>query len=236
MVNCSSTTTTSIFCIFFSIISSCCIIYHIIYSRNGPNNNCINGSNTNRRSNSIISFLVSETCRIPKSGSTTLAVEKKGSSTMAPSLCDTAGIKDTHTKQQSRWLSWNTGATNMTNTSRCNIDRLNHDELMERFGSMGVPALYSQPLVLKSTREWNEHFRSLTSYHNITKFFDDKFQVTLSSSNSFSSFRRTITLSQVPVFFFILMRQKLHQLILISFYTLPHLFFFFLYLSIVSVM
>jgi hypothetical protein len=200
MVNFSSTTTTtSIFCIFFSIISSCCI-YHIIYSSlNNPNSNCTNCSKTNRRCTK------KETSQIPNSSRTTLTDEKEGSSITAPSVCDTTGSKGTHTKQQSTWLSWTIGTTNKTSTNRCNIDRLNYEELMERFGSMGVPALFSQPLVLKLTTEWNEHFRSLTSYHNITKFFDDTFQVTLSSSNSFSSFRRTITLSQVsliPVFFF----------------------------------
>lgn len=183
---------TSFFGIFFSTINSCCIYYIIISLNNRSSSKCSNGINTSRQCNGVLSLVLSETFEIPNS--TTSTVEKTLSSSTA-SICDTEVIQDTNTKQQPRWLSWNTAA-NKTST-RCNITRLNYEELQERFGSMGIPALYPQPLVLESKREWNEQFRSLTSYHNITKFFDEEFLVTLSTSNSFSSFRRSTTLSQV---------------------------------------
>jgi hypothetical protein len=189
MPNCSST---SFFGIFFSTFTSCCLYYIIISRNNRSSSKCSNGMTTSRQCNGVLSSVVSEPFETPNS--TTSTVEKTISSSAA-TVCDTEVIHDTNTKPPPRWLSWNM-ASNTTST-RCNITRWTYEELTERFGSMGVPALYPQPLVLKSKREWNEQFRSLTSYHNITKFFDDEFLVTLYTSNSFSSFRRSTTLSQV---------------------------------------
>jgi hypothetical protein len=110
-----------------------------------------------------------------------------------PSSADvyTTSKRNSNTTDKSKW-NWNS-----SKNTNCNIERMNYEQLVNKFGPLGVPALYPRPIVLQSNKEWNELFRSLTSFQNITKFFDEGFLVTLSSSNSFSSFRRTVPLSQV---------------------------------------
>ena len=89
---------------------------------------------------------------------------------------------------------------------RCNIPKMNIQQLFQRHPH-GLPPLYHEPVILYYNAEQQQlqnqngcipvHFTYMSSYENITKStFTDDFQVTLSSSNSFSAHRRTITLDQ----------------------------------------
>ena len=86
---------------------------------------------------------------------------------------------------------------------RCNIKKMSFNELYSVFES-GLPPLYHEPVIL-----YNEHpnvedsshclaskFKEMMSFENITKTFSKDFEVTLSSSNSFSAHRRTTTLDE----------------------------------------
>lgn len=76
----------------------------------------------------------------------------------------------------------------------CSIQRMSLENVFENFGSGGIPAYYSDPLVIVSNGRKNEKIRRRTARENIVKAFSTGFNVTLSSSNSFSEHRRTISL------------------------------------------
>jgi hypothetical protein len=81
----------------------------------------------------------------------------------------------------------------------CNIVRMPFDELFDTFGPQGIPPLHSEPIVLvhhDGQPERNAAFAQLTLADRILDFFEPDFEVTLSSSNSFSEHRRTIPFSQ----------------------------------------
>jgi hypothetical protein len=77
----------------------------------------------------------------------------------------------------------------------CTVQRKTWDELYETFGPEGIPALYETPLVVLSPRETrNGKLLQLTHRDSLLANFPPAFNVTLSSSNSFSEHRRTIPL------------------------------------------
>lgn len=88
--------------------------------------------------------------------------------------------------------SWNPQDSNHP----CNIERLTFEEIYRRFGPRGVPRLYNNPLVLLHSTNRNELFRNLTRPDALIEFFPPNFQVALSSSNSLSERRRTISLTR----------------------------------------
>ncbi len=80
----------------------------------------------------------------------------------------------------------------------CTIERISTDEFERRFGPRGLPPMYPSPLVIvhdfgKFPR--NKVFRELTKMEKILNFFAPGFNVTLSSSNSFSEHRKTLPLA-----------------------------------------
>ena len=79
----------------------------------------------------------------------------------------------------------------------CTIQRMNVDEYRETFEETnGIPVMYPHPLVLRTGRERNDPLRQVTTEDKILSAFPPGFNVTLSSSNSFSQHRRTIPLAQ----------------------------------------
>ena len=101
---------------------------------------------------------------------------------------------------QRQWK-WNLDAKH-----KCNVKRISLSELSELF-KQGLPPLYHEPLLIFNDR--NDYdvpspfsgcifsvFAQKTSLSNIEKALPGGFNVTLSSSNSFSSHRRTIPLTQ----------------------------------------
>ena len=97
-------------------------------------------------------------------------------------------------------LKWNIDAKH-----RCNIKKVSYRDLLKKF-KYGLPPLHHEPIILHRTRDdYKENvfnrecdatiFSNMMSFENITKTFDEDFIVTLSSSNSFSAHRRTISLS-----------------------------------------
>ena len=86
---------------------------------------------------------------------------------------------------------------------RCNITRISRMELHRRFGISGLPKLYPYPLVIYDEYKDQENeprrntvFAAKTTFENLPSCFPPDFNVTLSSSNSFSAHRRTISLVQ----------------------------------------
>ena len=86
---------------------------------------------------------------------------------------------------------------------RCNITRISRTELHRRFGMSGLPKLYPYPLVIydeyndpENEPRRNTVFVEKTTFENLPSCFPPDFNVTLSSSNSFSAHRRTIPLVQ----------------------------------------
>ena len=80
--------------------------------------------------------------------------------------------------------------------TRCNIRRVTLEQLTTEFGARGLPPLYHEPIVIHNTGNRNHVFRDLSNSSKIVDSFPPAFEVTLSSSNSFSAHRRTIPLSQ----------------------------------------
>lgn len=90
----------------------------------------------------------------------------------------------------------------------CNIRRISNSELLRLYGEEGVPNLYPYPLVIypdgttnnnKKTNEANKAknlFANLTNLENLPSNFLPDFHVTLTGSDSLSSHRRTIPLTQ----------------------------------------
>jgi len=86
-------------------------------------------------------------------------------------------------------------ATNRTYP--CNIRRIAYTDLPTAFPPQGlVPSLYLQPIIITTEPLYNADFSARTTISNITQQFPNNFLVTLSSSNSYSSHRRTIPLNQ----------------------------------------
>ena len=96
-----------------------------------------------------------------------------------------------------------------TSTSHpCNIHRISQSELLKSFGPLGLPNLYPYPLVIYpddneqgsalSTQRThrNAAFADLTTFDNLPKQFSSDFNVTLTGSDSLSSHRRIIPLTQ----------------------------------------
>lgn len=81
-----------------------------------------------------------------------------------------------------------------TSDHPCTIEQFSAEQLVERFGSRGVPPLYPEPLVLR-LKDRNNAFRELVAEGSIRNNFPDDFVVTLSSSNSLSEHRRKASLS-----------------------------------------
>jgi len=83
----------------------------------------------------------------------------------------------------------------------CNIHRISHSELFHLFGEKGVPNLYPYPLVIYpdgdgSSDNAKEKFANLTTLESLPLNFPPNFHVTLTGSDSLSSHRRTIPLTQ----------------------------------------
>ena len=78
----------------------------------------------------------------------------------------------------------------------CTVKRMTMEEVYEQFGPEGVPAMYPDPLVVvaSSDNQNNRDLRQRTQEHRMVDNFPPGFEVTLSSSNSFSQHRRTIPL------------------------------------------
>jgi Cupin-like domain len=95
---------------------------------------------------------------------------------------------------------------------RCNIERYTWTEFQTKFHvyNGNLPLLYPYPLIIRNDdndddgnnntnniyQNRNEAFRRLVDRDTIVDFFPKNFNVTLSSSNSFSEHRRTISLVQ----------------------------------------
>ena len=81
----------------------------------------------------------------------------------------------------------------------CNIRRISHSDLLRLYGPLGVPNLYPHPLVIyfdDHATIRNPHFANMTTLNNLPLNFSPNFTVTLTGSDSLSSHRRTIPLSQ----------------------------------------
>lgn len=79
---------------------------------------------------------------------------------------------------------------------RCNLEQWTESQLYGQFGQHGLPPLYHSPIVILANASRNVVFRDMTSSARIVQALPERFQVTLSSSNSFSHHRRTIPLTQ----------------------------------------
>eukprot|EP00584_Thalassiosira_punctigera_P006367 CAMPEP_0172532316 /NCGR_PEP_ID=MMETSP1067-20121228/5416_1 /TAXON_ID=265564 ORGANISM="Thalassiosira punctigera, Strain Tpunct2005C2" /NCGR_SAMPLE_ID=MMETSP1067 /ASSEMBLY_ACC=CAM_ASM_000444 /LENGTH=386 /DNA_ID=CAMNT_0013316821 /DNA_START=72 /DNA_END=1232 /DNA_ORIENTATION=- len=83
----------------------------------------------------------------------------------------------------------------------CNIRRISHTELLRRYGEGGVPNLYPYPLVIYAddnggNDNGKSKFVNLTTLDNLPSNFPPNFHVTLTGSDSLSSHRRTVPLTQ----------------------------------------
>ncbi|KAL7540182.1 hypothetical protein ACHAXR_010589, partial [Thalassiosira sp. AJA248-18] len=85
----------------------------------------------------------------------------------------------------------------------CNIHRISHSELLRLYGDEGVPNLYPYPLVIypDNGNSGNKNgrkakFANLTTLGNLPSNFPADFHVTLTGSDSLSSHKRTIPLTQ----------------------------------------
>lgn len=83
----------------------------------------------------------------------------------------------------------------------CTIERMEFEEFEAKFGEDGgLPPLFSKPIVItaetRASKRRNQRIRDLTAKDDILQNFSTNFNVTLSSSNSFSEHRRTIPFAQ----------------------------------------
>ena len=77
----------------------------------------------------------------------------------------------------------------------CTVKRITMEEVYKVFGPQGVPVLYPDPLVIVAPpASHNFYLRQLTREDRMVHNFPPNFEVTLSSSNSFSQHRRTVPL------------------------------------------
>ena len=90
----------------------------------------------------------------------------------------------------------------------CTVERISHREFQRRFGPRGLPPLFPTPLVIVSDQDQdqnqdqtgdsqnstrrNQKFRELTRVDAFLNVFGPDFNITLSSSNSYSEHRRTV--------------------------------------------
>lgn len=81
---------------------------------------------------------------------------------------------------------------------RCNIEKISLSQLPLHFPPLGVlPPLYYKPIIIvDDTQQRNSKFQDITSKDGILEALTPSFPITLSSSNSFSDYRRTTTLEQ----------------------------------------
>jgi len=84
----------------------------------------------------------------------------------------------------------------------CNVRRLSRTELFRLYGTEGVPNLYPLPLVIYpdvedgGEEDRRRKFANLTARDHLPSNFPPEFPVTLTGSDSLSSHRRTIPLTQ----------------------------------------
>mmetsp|Transcript_36195 Transcript_36195/g.87365 ORF Transcript_36195/g.87365 Transcript_36195/m.87365 type:complete len:383 (+) Transcript_36195:60-1208(+) len=83
----------------------------------------------------------------------------------------------------------------------CNIRRISHSELLRLYGKEGLPNLYPYPLVIYPDADGDNkndktNFANLTTVDNLPSSFPPDFRVTLTGSDSLSTHRRTIPLTQ----------------------------------------
>ena len=89
----------------------------------------------------------------------------------------------------------------------CTVERISFHEYQQRFGPRGLPPLFPTPIVIahddddnnnNNSKQYsrNHAFRQLTRFETILDFFTPGFNITLSSSNSFSEHRKTMPLEQ----------------------------------------
>ena len=84
-----------------------------------------------------------------------------------------------------------------SNPYPCNIRRISYTDLSAIFPPFGlVPSLYIEPIIITTESSYNYDFVERTKQTNILHQFPPDFHVRLSSSNSYSSHRRTISLTQ----------------------------------------
>lgn len=90
-------------------------------------------------------------------------------------------------------------------THPCNIPKVTYSQLIEKFGSSGLPtSFYSKPIIILQNSNYdnttttyvNKKFKEMTTYTNLLKHFGPDFKITLSSSNTFSDFRKTVSLQE----------------------------------------
>ena len=81
---------------------------------------------------------------------------------------------------------------------KCNIEKINMNELKYRFPPLGVlPRFYKEPVIIvDDTYHRNSKFQNSSSIEGILQWFSESFRITLSSSNSFSHHRRMTTLGE----------------------------------------
>lgn len=92
----------------------------------------------------------------------------------------------------------------------CTVERISYQNYLHRFGPQGLPPLFPTPLVITHDNGDNDDnqqtysgqysrnhaFRQLTRFETILDLFKPGFNITLSSSNSFSEHRQTMPLAQ----------------------------------------
>jgi hypothetical protein len=87
-----------------------------------------------------------------------------------------------------------------SSTLPCNIHRISYSELFRSFGQLGLPNMYPYPLVLypddHDFGKPNKHLADITALDKLTLNFDPDFNVTLTGSDSLSSHRRNVPLTQ----------------------------------------
>eukprot|EP00934_Nitzschia_sp_Nitz4_P009289 Nitzschia sp. Nitz4//scaffold60_size111251//78247//79113//NITZ4_004157-RA/size111251-snap-gene-0.196-mRNA-1//-1//CDS//3329555594//9279//frame0 len=78
----------------------------------------------------------------------------------------------------------------------CSVERITQQEFQTRF-PRGLPPMFPTPIVIvsNSSKPRNSEVRKLTQFDTILDSFPPAFNVTLSSSNSFSEHRKTIPFS-----------------------------------------
>lgn len=110
----------------------------------------------------------------------------------------------------SRGIKWKWDPTSTSHP--CNIHRISDSDLLRFYGPLGLPNLYPYPLVIypddvdsnnnktgggsKSRTRHNAFFANLTTIDNLSKQFSSDFNVTLTGSDSLSSHRRVVPLTQ----------------------------------------
>ncbi|KAL7510264.1 hypothetical protein ACHAXN_007252 [Cyclotella atomus] len=107
--------------------------------------------------------------------------------------------KSCHLSNEFKWK-WDPTST----SHPCTIHRISQSTLLKSFGHLGLPNLYAYPLVIypddfdeqPSRSNRNAAFANSTTLDNLPKQFSSDFTFTLTGSDSLSSHRRSIPLSQ----------------------------------------